>query len=168
MEKFYVKRRLTIFCGVSGRRPAVAIDLRSKPILNVLHAWRNNMMESTVKQQWNRHNFVLRSVFLRPRWRKAAELLLLRIMGTLKPSFSRTSFISRSLHFFLFFFHFPFPFLIFLPRILKSLTITLFHMLKKDKWMTDKFSFENEGPSETSKSVVSIYAQTPLSTWMYS
>ena len=45
----------------------------------------------------------------------------------------------------LFFFHFPF--LIFLPRIfkLKSLIITLFHTLKKDKWLTDKFSSENEG-----------------------
>ena len=114
------------------------------------------MMESTVKQQWNLHNFVLRSVFLRPRWRKVAELVLLRIMGTLTPSFSRTVF-----PFFPLFFHFPF--LIFLPRIfkLKSLIIKLFHTLKKDKWLTDKFSFENEGPSETSKikSVASIYAR---------
>ena len=113
------------------------------------------MVESTVKQRWNLHNFVLWSVFVRPRWRKAAELLLLRIMGTLKPSFSRTVFPFFSL----FFFHFPF--LIFLPRIfkLKSLIIKLFHTLKKDKWLTDKFSFENEGPSETSKSVASIYAR---------
>ena len=83
-----------------------------------------------------------------------------RVIASKNYGYTEAQFFTDDLSIFsLFFFHFPF--LIFLPRIfkLKSLIIKLFHTLKKDKWLTDKFSFENEGPSETSKSVASIYAR---------
>ena len=85
-----------------------------------------------------------------------------RVIASKNYGYTEAQFFTDDLSIFsLFFFHFPF--LIFLPRIfkLKSLIIKLFHKLKKDKWLTDKFSFENEGPSETSKikSVASIYAR---------